>query len=357
MSKTRVLVVDDSALMRQLITEILSSAPDIEVVGSASDPYRARDAILQLKPDVMTLDVEMPRMDGITFLQKLMSGHPMPVVMVSSLTEKGCDTTIRALELGAVDFVTKPKIDVTNGMGELGTDIIDKVRAAARAKVRRRAPSEELPTAAAATTSGEAMLAGATHKVIAIGASTGGTEALLRVLSAMPSDAPGIVAVIHMPPGFTASYSRRLNDLCALHVSEAVDGDPILPGHALIAPGNFHMEVRRSGARYFTVVREGQRVCQHRPSVDVLFNSCARTLGSNGVGVILTGMGNDGAEGLLAMRNAGAATFGQNEATCVVYGMPAAADEAGAVETILPLDDIAPAVLSKVRTMDPVRCG
>ena len=274
----RVLIVDDSALMRQLLTEILNSASDIEVVGSAADPYKARDRILALKPDVITLDVEMPRMDGLTFLQKLMSGHPLPVVMVSSLTEKGCETTIRALELGAVDFVTKPKIDVSTEMDNVGREIIEKVRIAAIAKVCRREPRPDVSATTESAEPAESLIR-STHKVIAIGASTGGTEALATVLSSLPRDSPGIVAVIHMPPGFTRSYAERLNGQCRLTVTEATDGAPILPGHALIAPGNFHMEVRRSGARYLAAVRSGERVCQHRPSVDVLFQSCSRYLG------------------------------------------------------------------------------
>ena len=351
MKKIRVLVVDDSALMRQLVTEILSSDPEIEVVGTAGDPYRARDRIIQLEPDVLTLDVEMPRMDGLTFLGKLMAGRPMPVVMLSSLTEKGCDTTIRALELGAVDFVTKPKIDFTSEMGHVSDEIIEKVKTAARARVQRHQPATRVqPVATSSRTSNEALIT-STHKVIAIGASTGGTEALSRVLTALPPDAPGIVAVIHMPPGFTKSYAARLNDACQLHVTEATDGDVILPGHVLIAPGNFHMEVHRSGATYAVRVREGERVSQHRPSVDVLFHSCARYLGSNATGVILTGMGNDGAQGMLAMHSAGAATFAQNRETCVVFGMPAEAIKAGAVDHVKPLDELPAAMLKAARSL------
>jgi len=350
MSKIKVLVIDDSALMRKLISSILEAAPDIEVVGSASDPYKAREKILALQPDVLTLDVEMPRMDGLTFLGKLMRSRPMPVVMVSSLTEKGCDTTIKALELGAVDFVTKPRIDVTEGMASVGTDIIEKVRVASRARVTRLSAATAEPTIATMGRSQDALIT-STHKVIAIGTSTGGTRALTQVLPALPSDTPGIVVVIHMPPGFTKSYAERLNGMCQLRVREATDGDVILPGHVLIAPGNFHMTVRRSGARYLVGVNSDAPVNQFRPSVDVLFQSCAQFVGSNAVGVILTGMGSDGADGLAAMRDAGAMTIAQNEETSVVFGMPKEAIKRGGVETVLPLDEIASGIITSVRTM------
>jgi two-component system chemotaxis response regulator CheB len=332
MPKTKVLVVDDSALMRQLLTELLSRDPSLEVVGAAPDPYVAWDKIKQCNPDVLTLDVEMPRMDGLTFLEKLMSHRPVPVVMVSSLTEQNCDTTFRALELGAVDFVTKPKLDVTTKTVALADEIITKVKAAALARpaVKRAKPR---PVA-----SGSCFQT--THKVIAIGASTGGCEALVSVLGAMPADSPGVVAVIHMPEGFTKSFAARLDKNCAMRVSEAKDGDRVLPGHALIAPGNFHLSVVRSGAITTVRVHSGAPVSRHRPSVDVLFDSCARQLGSNGVGAILTGMGDDGARGLLAMRQAGARTIAQDEATCVVFGMPKEAIALGAAELVLPLDRI-----------------
>ena len=349
MSKTKVLVIDDSALMRQLITEILSEAPDIEVVGSASDPYKAREKILATNPDVLTLDVEMPRMDGLTFLGKLMRARPMPVVMVSSLTEKGCDTTLRALELGAVDFVTKPRIDVSDGMESIGREIIDKVRIASRAKVSRL--SEEAVAAAESTVKTTDALITSTHKVIAIGTSTGGTQALMNVLPSLPSNTPGIVVVIHMPPDFTKRYARRLDELCQLEVREAADTDVILPGHVLIAPGGQHMAVRRSGARYMVRMNDDPPVNQFRPSVDVLFQSCARYVGSNAIGVILTGMGNDGAQGLLAMREAGATTLGQDESSCVVFGMPKEAINVGAVETVLPLSEMSGGILKHAREM------
>lgn len=348
MSRIKVLVVDDSALMRQLITDILSESPDIEVIGCASDPYKAREKILAHQPDVLTLDVEMPRMDGLTFLGKLMRSRPMPVVMVSSLTEKGCDTTIRALELGAVDFVTKPKIDVTKGMASVRTDIIEKVRVAACARVTRLDTSTTRLSAASSGHSGDALIR-STHKVVAIGASTGGTKALAEILPTLPPDTPGIVIAIHMPQGFTGSYARRLDEMCQLQVREAADGDVILPGHVLIAPGNFHMVVRRSGARYLVNINEEAPVNLFRPSVDVLFNSCAQYVGSNALGVILTGMGFDGAAGLLAMRNAGACTIAQDEKSCVVFGMPREAINRGAAEQVLPLDQVASGILEYAR--------
>jgi two-component system chemotaxis response regulator CheB len=332
MAKTKVLVVDDSALMRQLLTDLLSRDAGLQVVGAAPDPYVAWDKIKQWNPDVVTLDVEMPRMDGLTFLDKLMQHRPIPVVMVSSLTERNCETTFRAIELGAVDFVTKPKLDVTTGTIALADELIAKVKHAsqARPKVKSAQPRR--------LTSGIGFQT--THKVIAIGTSTGGCEALSAVLSTLPADSPGIVAVIHMPEGFTRSFAARLDKSCAVRVSEAKDGDKVLPGHALIAPGNFHLSVVRSGAITTVRVHGGAPVNRHRPSVDVLFESCARELGSNGVGAILTGMGDDGARGLLAMRRAGARTIAQDEATCVVFGMPKEAIACGAVEEVLPLDRI-----------------
>jgi len=337
MGKTKVLIVDDSAVMRQLLKEILSQDPSLEVVGAASDPMMARDKVLRLQPDVMTLDVEMPRMDGLTFLEKLMRAHPMPVVMISSLTERGCETTLRALELGAVDFVSKPKVDVAEGTVQLAGEIVEKVKAAAKARVaavRRKAPAGPAPVLI------NQALAKTTHQVIAIGASTGDTEALRELLEPLPPDSPGIVMVQHMPEKFTRSFAARLDSLCRVRVKEAEDGDRILPGHALLAPGNYHMEVLRSGADYRVRVFTGEPVNRHRPSVDVLFRSCARYLGSNVVGVILTGMGADGARGLLEMRQAGARTVAQDEASCVVFGMPKEAIALDAAEEILPLSEI-----------------
>ena len=342
MKKIRVLIVDDSALMRQLICEILEQDSEIEVVGTAADPFAAREKILALNPDVLTLDVEMPRMDGLSFLEKLMSGRPTPVVMLSSLTERGCETTMKALELGAVDFITKPKLDVIAGMEDICVEIVEKIKNAATAKVqhyKRRQPATAKQQST--TTSSPAALITSTHKVIAIGGSTGGTEALAEVLGALPPDAPGVVAVLHMPEGFTKSYADRLNRNCQIQVKEAEDGDRILPGHALLAAGNFHMEVLRSGATYSVRVFTGDPVNRHRPSVDVLFQSCARYLGSNSVGVILTGMGNDGAAGLKAMKDAGARTIAQDEDSCVVFGMPREAIALEAASEILPLQSIA----------------
>jgi len=346
--KTKVLIVDDSALMRQILTEILSRDPSLQVVGAAADPYLARDKILRLAPDVVTLDVEMPRMDGLTFLEKLMRAHPLPVVMVSSLTGRGCETTLRALELGAIDFVTKPKLDVQTGTMQMAQEIVEKVKAAARAKVRvaRRLPvskpeSQPAPSSAA-------LAFRATHKVVAIGASTGGTEAIREVLTRLPADAPGIVMVQHMPEKFTASFAERLNSLAKVSVAEARDGDRILPGHALLAPGNFHMDVVRSGAEYRVRVFQTEPVNRHRPSVDVLFASCARQLGANAVGVILTGMGADGAKEMASMRRAGAHTIAQDEESCVVFGMPKEAIEMGGAAEILPLDRISAGILRAV---------
>jgi two-component system chemotaxis response regulator CheB len=346
MPRVRVLIVDDSALMRQLLQDILASDPGIEVVGLAADPYIARDKIRALQPDVLTLDVEMPRMDGLSFLEKLMRYHPMPVLMVSSLTERGCETTLRALELGAIDFVTKPKVDVSVGTVDLAAEIIRKVKIAAAGKVRPlTAQGGSVPRPAV---SAPRTLFKSTHKVIALGASTGGTEALREFLVPLPPDTPGIVVVQHMPETFTRSFAQRLDSLCQMRVNEAVDGDRILPGHVLIAPGNFHMRVVRSGASYSVRVVMSEPVNRHRPSVDVLFDSCAEQLGANAVGVIMTGMGNDGARGLLAMRNAGAPTVAQDEASCVVFGMPKEAIAMDAAQEVVPLDRMPQAVLRLV---------
>ncbi|HEY2990900.1 MAG TPA: chemotaxis response regulator protein-glutamate methylesterase [Candidatus Binatia bacterium] len=343
MDKTKVLIVDDSALIRQLLTSLLSDDPGLEVVGVASDPYVAWDKIKALRPDVLTLDVEMPRMDGLAFLERLMRARPIPVLMVSSLTEKGCENTLRALELGAIDFVTKPKIDIKNGTIELANEIISKIKIAARAKVRPRQKLGADGQARLNALRSEA-LAKSTQKVIAIGASTGGTEALREVLTALPADSPGVVIVQHMPEHFTRAFAQRLDKLCQIRVQEARDGDRILPGHALIAPGNYHMRVNRNGAHYNVEVFMGEPVNRHRPSIDVLFHSCARHLGRNAVGVIMTGMGDDGARGLLAMHQAGALTVAQDEASSVVFGMPKEAIELGAVNEVLGLTRIAETV-------------
>ena len=348
MGRTRVLIVDDSAVMRQLLTEILSRDPDLEVVGVAADPIVARDKIKALSPDVLTLDVEMPRMDGLSFLEKLMRARPMPVVMVSSLTERGAATTLRAMELGAIDFVTKPKIDMRTGTLDLADEIVGKVKMAARARVRAGAAAGSAARPAATESVPAGALLKTTHRVIAIGASTGGTEALREFLAPLPSDTPGIVIVQHMPANFTRSFAERLDTQCQMRVKEAQDGDRILPGHVLIAPGDFHMRVHRSGAVYSVQVFSGEPVNRHRPAVDVLFDSCAHHLAGNAVGVILTGMGADGARGMAAMHKAGARTYAQDEATCVVYGMPREAVAAGGVDHTLPLQELPQAVLKAV---------
>ncbi len=339
--KIRVLIVDDSAAMRQLLTQILTSDPSIEVVGVAPDPYFARDKIRDLKPDVLTLDVEMPRMDGVTFLEKLMRAHPMPVVMVSSLTQKGCEVTMRALELGAVDFFAKPELNTLMGVEQCSTEIIAKVKAAATARVRPIKEGTHVPSATSQNSGKVTSQFRMTHQLIAIGASTGGTEAIREVITAFPADTPGVVIVQHMPPGFTASFSNRLDSLCNIRVKEAQNGDKVLPGHAYIAPGNLHTSVIRSGAQYVLEVKDGPPVNRHRPSVDVMFDSCASHAGKNVVAAILTGMGDDGARGMRRMRDAGARTIAQDEESCVVYGMPKEAVAHGGVEKVLPLDKIA----------------
>ncbi len=343
-TRSKVLIVDDSALMRQLLTQILGSDPELEVVGTAGDPYIAREKIKALNPDVLTLDIEMPRMDGLTFLEKLMRGHPMPVIMISSLTARGADTTLRALSLGAIDYVSKPRIDVSNGTIEQAEEIIAKVKAAARARVPRASaftpPSTLQP--------GRSYQFSATHKVVAIGASTGGTEALKELLSQLPADFPGIVIVQHMPETFTHQFAQRLDSLCRIRVKEAEDGDHILPGHALLAPGGHHMTVVRRGMEYGVHVYRGERVNRHIPSVDVLFSSCARSMGKNALGVLLTGMGADGARGMLEMKQAASFNIAQDESTCVVFGMPREAILLNAVDQVLPLGQIPNALLQRL---------
>lgn len=335
----RVLIVDDSATARAVLSDILSGDPMIEVVGTASDAYIARDKIVELRPDVICLDVEMPRMDGITFLKRLMHYMPIPVVMVSSLTQAGAKTTLDALESGAVDFVPKPHSHIYDGKDEMRDELIAKIKIASRVKVKQHILRN---TTQANTTS----LAETTNKILAIGASTGGTEALKDVLMGLPRNAPGTIVVQHMPANFTGPFAQRLNSLCAMEVREARNGDSITPGLVLIAPGDYHIVVRRSGSRYYVEIGNGEKVSGHRPSVDVLFNSVAKIAGANAIGVILTGMGGDGAKGLLAMRNAGARTIGQDEESCVVYGMPKVAYELGAVENQLPLSKIANVILT-----------
>ncbi|MDH4152841.1 MAG: chemotaxis response regulator protein-glutamate methylesterase [Nitrospira sp.] len=352
MKKIRVLTVDDSALMRQVLATLLAKDPGIEVIGSAPDPYIAREKIKALNPDVLTLDVEMPKMDGVTFLEKLMRGHPMPVVMVSSLTEAGCQTTLRALELGAVDFITKPKIDLREGMEEIAQDLIAKVKAAACANVKRewlgvRREANPLTSHPSPLTVGSAMIK-TTDTIIAIGSSTGGTEAVKDVLLSLPPNTPPILITQHMPERFTKTWADRMNSLCRISVKEAQDGDSVLPGHALVAPGGYHMALVRSGARYTVQISQDPPVNRHRPSVDVLFASVARYAGANAVGVILTGMGGDGAKEMLTMKQAGAFTIAQDEASCVVFGMPKEAIKFGGVDKVLPLGEIAGAILSHV---------
>jgi two-component system chemotaxis response regulator CheB len=343
--QTRVLIVDDSALVRQMLGQLLASDPAISVVGAAPDPLVARDMIKSLNPDVVTLDIEMPRMDGLAFLEKIMTLRPMPVVMISSLTQRGADTALRALEIGAVDYVAKPTIGLSEGFVALRDEIVTKVKAAAKARVRplsRGAVVAAPPSFAAGYSSSE--------KVIAIGASTGGVEALQSVLTSFPADSPAILVTQHMPALFTASFASRLNQFCAVTVTQAADGERVLPGHVYIAPGGLHLELARSGANYVCKVHDQAPVSGHRPSVDVLFRSVAQAAGANSVGIILTGMGKDGAAGLLDMRRAGASTIGQDEASCVVYGMPKAAYDCGATEIELPLGKIPEHVLFQCRT-------
>jgi two-component system, chemotaxis family, protein-glutamate methylesterase/glutaminase len=351
MNKIKVVVVDDSALVRSLLTEIINRQPDMQCVGAASDPLVAREMIRELNPDVITLDVEMPRMDGLEFLSRLMRLRPMPVVMVSTLTEQGADITLRALEMGAVDFVAKPRIGVTSGLNELSGDIVEKIRVAAKAHVRRLANSSATPASAPTQAAGQEPARAplprmSTEKVICIGASTGGTEAIREVLVPMPADAPAIVITQHMPPGFTTSFATRLDSLCKIRVQEAVHGQRILPGHAYIAPGGRHLRIDRSGSNYVAVVEDTEPVNRHRPSVEVLFHSAARVLGPNALGIMLTGMGADGAQAMREMKDAGSYNYVQDEASCVVFGMPRMAIQAGAAHEILPLRQIAPAVLA-----------
>jgi two-component system chemotaxis response regulator CheB len=350
-NKTRVVVVDDSALVRGLLTEIIDRQPDMQCVGAAADPLLAREMIRNLNPDVITLDVEMPRMDGIDFLSRLMRLRPMPVVMVSTLTERGADVTLKALELGAVDFVAKPKIGVSDGLRQLGADITDKIRTAARAMVHRLAtPAPAAPGAAPAKPAGLASLGRlSTEKIIFIGASTGGTEATKEVLVNLPPDCPAVMITQHMPPGFTKSYATRLDGLSRIRVSEATDGERVLPGHAYIAPGGHHLSVERSGANYIARVQVGQPVNRHMPSVEVLFDSAARVVGRNALGVMLTGMGADGARAMKTMRDAGSWNICQDEASCVVFGMPREAIQHGAAHEVLPLTQIAPRLLEWLR--------
>jgi len=342
MIKTKVLIVDDSALIRSLMTEIINSQPDMQVVAAAPDPLIARELIKQHNPDVLTLDVEMPKMDGLEFLEKLMRLRPMPVVMVSSLTEKGSEVTMRALELGAIDFVTKPKLSIADGMREYTDMITNKIRIASKARIQTRSAVHN--KSAVLPLLGNRLLS--SEKLIIVGASTGGTEAIKSFLMEMPSDCPGILITQHMPAGFTKSFANRLDGLCKISVKEAEGGERILPGHAYIAPGDAHLLLTRSGANYMTELSDAPPVNRHKPSVDVLFDSAALHAGKNAIGVILTGMGKDGAAGMLRMREAGAYNFSQDEASCVVFGMPKEAIARGGVHEVLPLDSLPTRVMN-----------
>ncbi len=342
----KVLIVDDSALMRALLTEIINGAPDLEVVGSAPNPLEAREMIKTLNPDVLTLDVEMPRMDGLEFLDRLMRLRPMPVVMISSLTERGSEVTLQALEIGAVDFVAKPRAENVTALQLYADEIRDKIRAARSAHLKRR--PGETPKASPPAGSGfsSRMLQ---DSIVAIGASTGGTEAIREVLSALPPDIPGVVMAQHMPESFTGSFARRLDSLSRLTVVEAQGGERILPGHAYLAPGHSHLLVKRIGGHFVTELSQSEPVNRHRPSVDVLFRSVAEQAKARAIGVILTGMGKDGAQGMLEMRKAGAWNIGQDEESCVVYGMPREAATIGAVDEVAPLGDVATRILARLR--------
>ncbi|OGP01721.1 MAG: chemotaxis response regulator protein-glutamate methylesterase [Curvibacter sp. GWA2_64_110] len=352
MKKIRVVVVDDSALVRSLLAEIINRQKDMECIGTANDPLIAREMIRELNPDVLTLDVEMPRMDGIDFLGRLMRLRPMPVVMISTLTERGAEVTMRALELGAVDFVAKPRIGLAEGIKELSDQIVEKIRVAAAAHIRRLSTPAPGGAAAEGSTAVRPEIKPlgrlSTEKLICIGSSTGGTEAIKEILTRMPADSPGIVITQHMPPGFTTSFAARLNSLCQITVQEAANGERILPGHAYIAPGGKQFRIDRSGANYVAVVEDGEPVNRHKPSVEVLFKSCAQVVGRNAFGIMLTGMGNDGAKAMREMKDAGSYNYVQDEASCVVFGMPREAIAHGAADEVLPLTAIAPALLSRL---------
>ncbi len=365
MAKIKVLIVDDSALVRKLLTEILNSDPQIEVVGTAIDPYQAREKIKKLNPDVITLDVEMPKMDGVTFLRNLMRLRPLPVVMVSTLTEKGAEVTLQAMEYGAVDFISKPKVDLSNLLSSYADEIKQKVIAAAAVNVEALIinpsatnttskingileVSEKLTADAILPSMTDNVIPAhlkVTDKIIAIGSSTGGTEAIKEVLKGLPSNCPGIVIAQHIPSAFSGPFAERVNSLCALDVSEAEHGQQILPGHVYIAPGDRHLIVRRSGARFYCELNDGPAVSRHKPSVDVLFRSVAQNVGANAIGIMLTGMGDDGAKGMLEMKQAGAYNFVQDEKSSVVWGMPGKAVSFGAAEIQVPLKDIAQKII------------
>ena len=344
MNKIRVLVVDDSAVVRKVFTEELSKEEDIEVIATAPDPYVAREKIVALKPDVITLDIEMPRMDGITFLRKLMKHFPLPVIIVSSLTKAGGSLALEAMEIGAVEVISKP--GGSYSVNDMGVQLADKIRAAARVRVLKRTQGEGKEAISRKVATSKLSLSKSTNKIIAIGASTGGTDAIKEVLTAFPPSISGIVIVQHMPANFTTSFAKRLDELCQIHVKEAADGDSIVPGIALLAPGNYHMVMRRSGARYYVNIKSGPLVCHQRPAVDVLFNSVAAYGGSNAIGAILTGMGRDGAQGMLKMKETGAKTIAQDEKSCVVFGMPKEAIDLGAADHVVPLRSVADTIMS-----------
>ena len=341
--KIKVLVIDDSALIRSVMKEIINREKDMECVGAAPDPLVAREMIKALNPDVLTLDVEMPRMDGLDFLERLMRLRPMPVLMVSTLTERGSDITFRALELGAVDFIAKPKLDIARGMEEYAIEITDKIRATAQARVNKSAAPRKIEEkfSASVILPSISRKYSSTEKLIIIGASTGGTEAIKEVLTKLPADSPAILVAQHMPEHFTKSFADRLNTMCKIAVKEAEHNERILPGYAYIAPGHSHLLIKRSGANYMTHLNQGELVNRHRPSVDVLFRSAANIAGANALGIILTGMGKDGMQGMLEMKRAGSYTIAQDEASCVVFGMPKEAIAAGGVSEVLPLQSIA----------------
>jgi two-component system chemotaxis response regulator CheB len=351
--RIRVLVVDDSAIVRKILTESLAAEPDLEVVGSAPDPYVARDKILALEPDVLTLDIEMPRMDGLTFLKKLMHYRPLPVIVISSIGRASCQTAIEAMRLGAVEVLAKPSGPYS--VGELRTVLAMKIRAAAASRIRKADVPETVPSAEPQPLSPSAFHS---SSIIAVGASTGGTEAIETILTQLPEQVPGIVVTQHIPAGFSRAFADRLDQLCRIEVREAADGDYLIPGRALVAPGDYHMLLRKTSAGYRVAIRSGPRVCYQRPSVDVLFASVAEAAGARAVGVILTGMGSDGAEGMLKMKNAGAYNIAQDEASCTVFGMPNEAIRAGAIDQILPLNRIASGLLAALTSpKEPNNCG
>jgi two-component system chemotaxis response regulator CheB len=351
MAKTRVLIIDDSALVRSLLTEIVNREPDLEAIGAAPDPLVAREMIRALSPDVLTLDIEMPKMDGLDFLERLMRLRPTPVVMVSTMTERGAEVTLKALELGAIDFVCKPRLGIAAGLQDLAADICEKIRVASKARLNRhvrpgepRATGADSPSKRAPTHYSRLS----TEKLIAIGASTGGTEAIREVITRLSADSPAVLITQHMPPGFTRSFAARLDGLCRMTVSEANDGERVLPGHVYIAPGDRHMKLERCGSNYVVALDDGPPVNRHRPSVDVLFRSVAAAAGQNALGVMLTGMGRDGASAMLEMKQAGAFNIAQDEASCVVFGMPKEAIAIGAVDEVRPINRIAERLQSRL---------